>query len=146
MKLFHGTSASNARAILESGELRSPYLTSCEEQADYYAECAADETEDAAVIFELEVPDNLLEVDFNAYAEPLTYFRNQWASSEEEWHEKIDCGEIPYPDHHRDIGTALKVTRSLKTSVNISLEHLLNREEILGILGTQWIEDPSPGP
>lgn len=135
MKLYHGTSASNARIILSEGVLRQPYLTSCEDQASYYAECAADENEEAQVIIELDVPAGLLSADFNAYAEPLTYFRDKWATSEKEWHTKIESGEIPYPASPGDITTAIQVTGSLLATADISVEFILNLDEIQEIIG-----------
>ncbi len=146
MKLYHGTSAGNARRILAGGALLKPFLTSCDEQAAYYAECAGEEARQSPVVIVLEIPDDLLAVDFNAYEEPLTYFRKKWATSEEDWHEKIESGDIPYPEHAGDIHTALQVTGSLRATVDVGVEFIQNLDEVQAIADYSYCQpDPSPG-
>jgi len=122
MQLFHGTSTKNARAIQKAGVLARPYLTSCCEQAAYYAECASEEDDSDPVVLQLEIGSDALAVDYISFAEPLTIFRNKWAQSEEEWHEKISRREIPFPSDELDVATALAVTGAVRAIRDLPLE------------------------
>ena len=109
MQLLHGTTSSLWEKIQLKG-LRNPNLTTDKEVAGYFAKEAAEADGGMPIILKVKVSANQLWVDGPAYEEPLTYYRNRWAASDEEWHQKIASGEIPYPVDARDWPTALRVT------------------------------------
>lgn len=112
--LFHGTSSVFTNDILANG-LFSPYLTDDKEIAEYYAECAVDEHGGEAVILSVVVDQSkdLVKPDYPAYDEPLTFYRDEYASSDSEWHEMLDEGEIPYPSDENDWATSLETVKSV---------------------------------
>lgn len=121
MILFHGTSSVFVGNILAKG-LCQPYLTSDEEIAEYYAECAVDEHGGEAVLLKVVVDESkdVLKPDYPAYAEPLTFYRDEYASSDREWHEMLDAGEIPHPDSDENWAVSLETVRSVLVASAIS--------------------------
>lgn len=72
MKLYHGTSTEHWDEIMKKG-LIEPYLTSEIELAEYYADCEVDEAGGGPLILEVHVNEDVLRVDLNALAEPVTF-------------------------------------------------------------------------
>jgi len=114
MKLFHGTSDAILGKIAKKGLKGRTSLTDSEELAEYYAEEAVAELGGSEIILSVEVDENNLRVDWPAYDEPLTFYRDEYACDDEEWHEMIEEGEIPYPNNDKDWATALEATWSVK--------------------------------
>jgi len=93
-------------------------LTDDSEIVEYYAECQVDECPDCAIeILEvlIETPEQL-SVDYPAFEEPLSFYRNDYTTCDREWGEMIEAGEIPYPKDECDHQVALDVTCSVRTS------------------------------
>lgn len=130
LTLFHGTTTALAQKILLEDLSAHSYLTSREDVADYYGEVAMDEAidngEDDAdyVILRVSISQDALSVDYNAYSEPLTYYRNDFADNDEDWFQKIDSGNIPYRENENDVATALSMTSCVKTKVKVSLNNI----------------------
>lgn len=70
IQLLHGTSAARASLIAAHG-LHDPFLTDDPEQADYYAEVAAEEDGTDPVVIEVEVDPAQLRYDRAAMDEPV---------------------------------------------------------------------------
>lgn len=133
LTLYHGTTAEHAQAILTDGLRAGTCLTSREDIAEYYAECAVDEATDEGrdtheVILAITVERDQLCVDYPAYEEPLTYYRDEFVSSDEEWHTGLEDGSIPYPDNDNDVDTALSVTACVKTTSKIPASAITTQE------------------
>lgn len=124
IRLLHGTSSNQVEAILAEGLKAHTCLTSSEELAQYYAECAADEDGGEPVWLLVEVDPRTLRVDYAAFQEPLTYYRDEHARNDDNWHEMIESGEVPYPASDKDWKTALAVTWSVKTSEPVKPRHI----------------------
>lgn len=125
--LFHGTTKARAASILENGIDANTYLTTNEELAEYFGECACDEQNldySQIQILKVRVIKSNLRVDFEAYAEPITIFRNDFATSDTDWHEMCESGEIPYPSNEKDIEPALKVTTCVKTAEAVTSQYI----------------------
>lgn len=117
--LYHGTDINSASKIIETGLKEGSYLTSLEELAEYYAECAMEETgADDYTTLKIIVPTNILEADTNAFDEPITISYKKLCSSEYDWHNMIENGKIPYPNKD-DWKTSLKFTHSVKITNSI---------------------------
>lgn len=120
--LYHGTDYESALSILKTGLRKDSCLTNDLDTALDFAlstcECNG-VSKDEAEIIEIQVDKNSLYVDYPAYEEPLTLYRNNWASTDREWHEMCDNGEIPYPTDKTDVDVALMVTGCVRTSIAI---------------------------
>jgi hypothetical protein len=123
--LLHGTCACAADNLIENGSTKTLFLTDCESVAEYYAECAHDECACGDhTTLKVDVNPSLLTVDYAAYEEPLSFYRNEWAATDREWAQGLDEGTIPYPTSHSDVTTALSATRSVKHNANIPKENI----------------------
>lgn len=121
---MHGTSSNQVEAILAEGLKAHTCLTCSEALAQYYAECAAEEDGGVPVWLLAEVDPRTLRVDYAAFQEPLTYYRDEHAGDDDDWHAMIDAGEIPYPSSDKDWQTALAVTWSVKTNEPVKPRHI----------------------
>lgn len=128
IKLYHGTSSEKVQSIQESGFLDCPYLTSSLEQAEYYAECVAEEDDSSMQILIVEVDTEHLRADRPSFNEPLSYILNEHNMSEEEWHEAIENDEIPYPAPD-DWKTSLQYAFSVKSSQTIPIHDIVFDQE-----------------
>ena len=123
IKLYHGTSEENYSKIMASGFLDPIYLTSNDEQAQYYAEVCSDDDESSPVILTVEVDTAFLMADTSSFDEPLSYTLQFHGLSEKDWHEAITSGEIEYPDKDRwDI--SLETTQTVKTTQAIDIKNI----------------------
>lgn len=116
LTLFHGTCLCAANVILQQGLRARSYLTNNETIADYYAECAMEACEqqcDDYVLLRVTVDTTHLAADMNSYDEPLSYFRNAYATNDDDWFEGVESGEIPSPENEQDHETSLKVVKSV---------------------------------
>ena len=118
MILYHGTRSSRLPEIFRDGLLK-PYLTSDLEIAEYYAEevdhLRKSTEQDVPVILEVEVDesDTAIRPDYPSFDEPLSFFLYELVEDEEDWHDKIESGDIPYPENQDDWQTSLDVVRSV---------------------------------
>lgn len=119
--LKHGTCACRASIIEREGFLSDSYFTDSDDIARYYAIAAMEECdcEDYAIV-SAKLMASSLKTDLNSYAEPLTYFRNEYTSCEKEWFRMIDEGDVPYPSSPSDYLTSLRVVRSVRCTVAVS--------------------------
>ncbi len=137
IKLYHGTSKVKIDEMLKNGT-KKIYLTSDSDQAEYYAECAAEDDESESVIAVVEVDINMLKADLPSFDEPLTFILEFNDLSEDEWHEAIECGDIPYPKIN-DWQTSLKYAQTaleigdIKPSQILIGEADLSEEDLLNI-------------
>ncbi|GAB0154732.1 hypothetical protein [Marinobacterium sp. BA1] len=123
MLFYHGTD-SKGKAAIDAGEpLRTPFLTTSEALAEYYAECAMDEneTDDWHVLaVNLSTTDlALLRADFAAFEEPISFIRDLHANGESDWLDKLQSGEIRWPNDGFDFETSLTYTASTRCCVDI---------------------------
>ena len=129
MILFHGTSRSVMEALSDENPLKTPYLTDNPELAEYYAECAMEELEDEDwVILAVNLTDDELihlKADFHAFEEPISITRNDHASSDREWFEMIDEGEVRWPESDDDYATSLEFTGSVRLDIDIPASRLI---------------------
>lgn len=120
ISLFHGTTKTHADAILKHGFSANTCFTTDISVAEYFAECANDEHQDThgkrddEVILSVSFVTNDLKVDWVAFEEPISIFRNEWAMSDSLWNEGIESGEIPYPQNDLDTENALKATTCVR--------------------------------
>ena len=70
--LYHGTCDNHLDKILKEG-LINPYLTNSLDLARYYAEISSEENESNEAILEVTVDTNLLRIDDNSMAEPVSF-------------------------------------------------------------------------
>ena len=98
INLYHGTSEANYREIRSLGVLSSPFLTSDDEHAQYYAECAAEEDFSQEVILVVSIDTESLCADIQTYNEPLSYILKSYNLTERDWHTKIKEGVIDIPE------------------------------------------------
>jgi hypothetical protein len=123
--LLHGTCTCAADNIANNGSTKTLFLTDCEYIAEYYAECAHDECGCGNYeILKVGVNPLLLSVDYAAYEEPLTFYRNKWCATDREWFQGIEDNNIPYPISEWDTVTALSVTSSVKHNATIPKENI----------------------
>ncbi len=113
MWLWHGTSSKLWPEIQIRG-LNSPCLTSDLEVAGYFAQEAAELDGGLPITLQVKVDASQLRVDLPAYEEPLTFYRNHWADSDEAWHDGLESCQIPFPTDAADWTTALRVTTCVK--------------------------------
>lgn len=125
LTLYHGTCKKSAESILKYGFYEFSCLTDNLEVAEYYAECASEESGFESIVLKIDVSTDNLEVDYNAYDEPLTYYRNEYATSDSDWHDMIENDEIPYPTDQNDYQTALDVTWSVRNKRKISPKYIV---------------------
>jgi hypothetical protein len=123
IKLYHGTSEKNYDLIKKQGFLNPGYLTSDDEQANYYAECVAEEDGSAEVILTVEVDTDSLRADTASYNEPLSYILKHNEISEDDWHEAIENGEIKYPSDDQ-WHISLECVKCVKNTGNIPLKDI----------------------
>jgi len=113
--LYHGTDTESAAQILSEGLKEGSYLTSLQELAEYYAECAMEEVDgDDYIILEMAIPTQILKSDTNAFDEPISISYKKICTHESDWHEMIENGKIPYPNDD-DWKTSLEFVHSVKT-------------------------------
>lgn len=120
IKLYHGTSTQHFEKIKALGCLNQAYLTSCSEQANYYAEQAAEEDGSLPKILVINIHTSSLLADVPSFDEPLTYILDEHHIDKEEWHEAIEDERIPYPKKN-DWKTSLKYVFSVKTKSSVNL-------------------------
>lgn len=124
--LLHGTSEAAWARIQESCAMTRPFLTCREDVAEYYSECAVDEEpnwqgkENGHVLLAVRVPVSMLLADLPSFDEPLDFCLEDHAEDEDEWHEMIEAGDIPYPDR-ADWLTSLQFTGSVACAGNVPL-------------------------
>lgn len=123
IKLYHGTSEKKYKIIKKQGFLNPGYLTSDDEQASYYAECVAEDDGSNEVILTVEVDTDTLKADTASYNEPLSYVLKQNDISEDDWHEKIENGEIEYPSD-KDWHVSLEFVKCVRNTEDIPLENI----------------------
>lgn len=147
IKLYHGTSSHCLDEIKQNGMPNGAYLTSDDEQAQYYAEVVAEENAGEAVILVIEVDTTHLWADRPSFDEPLHFTIDEYADSEDDWHEMIENDEIPYPQQ-RDWQISLEYVKSVYHPQAIALENInfnenasLNQEDL--DLIEQVIQDKS---
>jgi hypothetical protein len=147
IKLYHGTSSHCLNEIKEKGMPDGAYLTSDDEQAQYYAEVVSEENNAVPVILVIEVDTDNLWADRPSFDEPLHFTIDEHANSEDDWHEMIENDEIPYPKQ-RDWQISLEYVKSVYHPQAIALEHInfnedasLNQEDL--DLIEQVIQDKS---
>ena len=127
IELLHATSNKKLAQIRQDGFFFvGTCLTNSPEVAEYYIETIEDEIkeyhlDDYPVLLKVFVDIDKLGPDFNSFSEPLTFFRNEYANNEKEWHELIEVGKIPYPNVG-DWKTSLDVVWSVKTKEAVSAE------------------------
>lgn len=123
MKLYHGTSRTNADKILKEG-FKNPYLTNLLEIAFYYAQAQCDEDGSLeSVVLEVEVSEDNLRYDYPAMDEPVWIkeevrdrMLSQIAEEHPEWVVK-DCLLVPETAYQY----SLKSVRSVRHEGYISV-------------------------
>lgn len=128
IELKHGTCACQALKIVDESFNAHSCLTSCAELAEYYADCAVDECKtcesgDIDIVI-VRVDKAQLSVDYPAFEEPISIYRNNYTKCDKEWEEMIESRDIPYPKDEHDIDVALEVTTSVKTTSHINRENV----------------------
>lgn len=127
VKLYHGTSEKSLVQLLENGAEKI-YLTSDSDQAEYYAECASEEDGSIPKIVVIEVEESLLKADLPSFDEPLSYILGYHDfNAEDDWHEAIEEGEIPYPEFD-DWKTSLKYAKTVLALGKILPDQILGEE------------------
>ncbi len=130
IKLYHGTSSKCLEDIIKNGTSKL-YLTSSLDQAEYYAECASDEDETEQVVCIVEVQIETLKADLPSFDEPLSYIlKHNNVNSENDWHEMIENGDIPYPSQS-DWKTSLKFTQSVVAIGKIEPRQIISIDQVL---------------
>lgn len=127
IELFHGTTEVFANQIRETGLKPLTCLTVSKEVANYYAECACDESGDnysECAIITLFATADELEVDYNAYEEPLTFYKHDYTRSDSEWAAMCESGEIPYPTNKHDVKPAIEATGCVMVTNFINKDRL----------------------
>ncbi len=118
--LFHGTTRTHAENILKTGFSENTCFTTNESLAAYFAECANDEhqddngSRDIEVILSVSLPLSKIKVDWPAFEEPISIFRNEWAASDDLWFEGIENNSIPYPGDDHDVESAIESTTCVR--------------------------------
>ena len=118
--LFHGTTSENAQNITSNGFRPQTCLTTDMEIAQYYAECACDAENlnyDDVVILSVSLTKDCLVVDYAAYEEPLSYYRDNFTKCDKEWGAMCDSGKIPYPSDQNDVDSAIQATCCVRLAV-----------------------------
>lgn len=111
--LMHGTCLCRIAKIEAKGFLARTYLTNDEEIALYYAECASDECDCGGHGYlAVQVEAGELRADINSYEEPLSYFRDRYTRSDDEWYDMVSSGEVPSPENEFDYETSLCIVNS----------------------------------
>lgn len=123
IKLYHGTSSHCIEEIKQHGMPNGAYLTSDDEQAQYYAQVVSEEHEGSPVILIIEVDTNELWADRPSFDEPLYFTIDEHADSEDDWHEMIENDEIPYPQQ-RDWQISLEYVNSVYHPVAIAVDNI----------------------
>lgn len=123
IKLYHGTSSHCIDEIKEHGMPKGAYLTSDDEQAQYYAQFVSEEDEGEPVILVIEVDTSQLWADRPSFDEPLHFIIDEHADSEDDWHQMIENDEIPYPQQ-RDWQISLNYVKSVYHPAAITVENI----------------------
>jgi hypothetical protein len=129
IKLYHGTSSHCLDDIKEHGMPQGAYLTSDDNQAQYYAEVVSEEHEGKPVILVIEVDTGQLWADRPSFNEPLHFIIDEHADSEDDWHEMIENDEIPYPQQ-RDWQISLDYVKSVYHPEAITAENIFFDENV----------------
>lgn len=128
--LFHGTTRTHADKILKIGFSENTCFTTNKSLAAYFAECANDEhqdhdgSRDIEVILSVSLTPSEIKVDWPAFEEPISIFRNEWARSDALWFEGIENGDIPYPDNDHDTEKAISSTTCVRCIAPVSPHHI----------------------
>lgn len=135
MLFYHGTD-SLGKAAIDAGEpLRTPFLTTSEALAEYYAECAMEENEtDDWYILAVNLSTSdlaLLRADFAAFEEPIAFIRDLHANGESDWDEKLESGEIRWPTDEFDFETSLTYTAAARCCVDIPARFVVDASEVV---------------
>lgn len=131
IELFHGTTQTQADNILRNGFKPDSYFSARLDIAQYYADAANDVHEektgerDDEIILMVTLDLITLSVDYAAYEEPLSYYRNDFVNSDEEWNDGCENGKIPYPINNKDVAVALDVTACVRCD-NAIAPNLIN--------------------
>lgn len=118
--LFHGTTRTQADKIIKEGFSANTCFTTDASLAAYFAECANDEhqdnngSRDVEVILTVSLSSSEIKVDWPAFEEPISIFRNEWATSDDLWFQGIESGDIPYPKHDYDVEKAIEATTCVR--------------------------------
>lgn len=126
--LYHGTNSDSVGDVVRSGRLRSPYLTSSMELAEYYAEVSMEEAESddydiLAVLVPLELAERHLKADMAAHSEPISYGYPEGFDSESDFHDALDSGDLSWPSEN-DFATSLFNTQSVRMDCDLKAECL----------------------
>ncbi len=140
IKLFHGTSTACIDNIKKEGLSKSTYLTSDDEQAQYYAECAAEEDGSKPHLLVVLINTDNLEADLPSFNEPLTFALSKNGLTEEEWHAAIEQDEIPYPELS-DWRTSLQITESVYHRLPIPAKDIFFEDADLDVEDYRKIND-----
>ena len=127
---YHGTDSVSAQKILQKGFNARGCLTTDIDLAWHFAECRIEELKENdelledtdEIVIKVEVENIDLVVDYPAYEEPITIYRNNFCNNESDWHQGIEDGDIPYPLNETDVETALSVTTCVRAKVLIAGE------------------------
>lgn len=137
MRFYHGTCQSNADQILSEG-LQPGYLTLCLEQAEYYADCAAEEHDCMPMVLIVDAPESSLKADMRSLEEPLTFTLNRLDLSEDDFHEALGEDGWPEPDDWKhSLALSLCVTTGFVPAQNITVRSDECLEE------PEWLTSPT---
>jgi len=123
--LFHGTSKKNSEIILSQGwDSQFPlFLTDDKALAHYYGESSMEDMEDDDyAILKVIVEEEDLEADQHSFDEPISFILKKHVNDEDEWHEGINNGSIPYPEKF-DFETSLEYANAVKISNKNALDN-----------------------
>jgi len=120
--LYHGTDSVSAQKIMKEGFSARSCLTSDEKLAWYFAEARIEELDDNntltddidQVVLTVTLDEAQLVVDYPAYEEPISIYRNEFVGNDRDWHELCGNGDIPYPTHEDDVDAALEATTCVR--------------------------------
>lgn len=126
--LYHGTDSVSAENIIKNGLKEHSCLTSDENLAWYYAEARLEELEDKKaltddideVVLRVVLDNDKLVVDYPAYEEPISIYRDEYVGNDEDWHEGCENGDIPYPKDKDDVTAALEATTCVRVKRSVS--------------------------
>lgn len=99
--LYHGTSSKHLDSILKNG-LKTPYLTSSIDLANYYAEIETEDTQYNEIVLEVIVDTEFLRIDENSMSEPVSYDEYDTEEVEEMVQEEWDRLAKLHPEWVKD--------------------------------------------
>lgn len=128
--LYHGTDSLSAQDIIDNGFAARSCLTTCVQLADYYCEARMEELQDKGklnedieqVILQVVLSVDALVVDYPAYEEPISIYRNKLFGNDEDWHEGCENGDVPYPENEFDVEPALEATTCVRVKKRVSAD------------------------